>query len=149
MKEATLPLGSAPENQADLFQGLSPKERADNLESLAHRISEEPYLRPLTDEELDARKNNLVDNAVELNLIAEEKKAVTAELNGRATRLSKLNKGLLDDITHKAVKAMGTVYEILTEDNCWVDKYNEDGLWLGRRRASSEDAQRHINMRAV
>lgn len=149
MREATLITSAptAPDSQADLFQGMPANERADNLEALAHTITEESYMRPLTGEELAIRKNNLVDNSVELNLIAEEKKAVTAELNGRATRLSKLNKGLLDDITHEAVKAVGKVYSILSEDSRFVDKYNEDGTWLSRRRAGPEDAQRHISMR--
>jgi hypothetical protein len=149
MQEAYLTTSAPQDSQADLFQGLSPAERADNLESMAHTISEESYMRPLTPDELATRKNNLVDNSVELNRIAEEKKAITAELNGRATRLSKQNKGLLDDITHEAVKSLGKVYSILSEDSRWVDKYNENGTWLSRRRAGPEDSQRHINMRAA
>ncbi|NML67635.1 hypothetical protein HHL22_20735 [Hymenobacter sp. RP-2-7] len=148
MKEAVLLTAAPPDGQADLFQGLSPKERADNLEALAHTIEEEPYMRPLGEEELTTRKNTLVDNSVTLNLLAEEKKAVTAEINGKATRLNKENKGLLDDITHQAVKEYGKVYSILSEDNRWVDKYNESGTWLSRRSAGPEDSQRHINMRA-
>jgi len=147
MKEATLIAPSPQDGQADLFQGLSPTERTDNLEALSHVVEEEPYMRPLTEDELSKRKNTLVDNSVTLNLLAEEKKAVTAEINGKATRLSKENKGLLDDITHQAVKEYGKVYSILSEDGRWVDKYNESGTWLSRRRAGPEDSQRHINMR--
>nr|GFC60938.1 hypothetical protein [Tanacetum cinerariifolium] len=147
MKEATLITPSPQDGQADLFQGMSPSERADNLEALAHVVEEEPYMRPLSEEELTSRKNTLVDNSVTLNLLAEEKKAVTAEINGKATRLSKENKTLLDDITHQAVKEHGKVYSILSDDNRWVDKYNESGTWLSRRRAGPEDSQRHINMR--
>jgi hypothetical protein len=149
MKEAILTTPSPQDGQADLFQGLSAIERADNLEALAHLVEEEPYMRPLSDEELAKRKNTLVDNSVTLNLLAEEKKAVTAEINGKATRLSKENKGLLDDITHQAVKEHGKVYSILSDDSRWVDKYNESGTWLSRRRAGPEDSQRHINMRAT
>jgi len=146
--QAAVLLTAAPfEGQADLFQGLTPQERADNLEALAHKIEEEAYMRPLTEDELTARKDNLVNNSVELNLLAEEKKAVTAEINGKATRLSKQNKGLLDDITHQAVKQHGKVYSILSDDSRWVDKYNESGTWLSRRRAGPADSQRHINMR--
>lgn len=148
MKEAILTMVSPQDGQADLFQGLTPTERADNLEALAHVVEEEPYMRPLHEDELTKRKNTLVDNSVTLNLLAEEKKAVTAEINGKATRLSKENKTLLDDITHQAVKEYGKVYSILSEDNRWVDKYNESGTWLSRRRAGPEDSQRHINMRA-
>jgi small-conductance mechanosensitive channel len=147
MKEATLITPSPQDGQADLFQGMSPSERADNLEALAHVVEEEPYMRPLSEQELTSRKNTLVDNSVTLNLLAEEKKAVTAEINGKATRLSKENKTLLDDITHQAVKEHGKVYSILSDDNRWVDKYNESGTWLSRRRAGPEDSQRHINMR--
>jgi hypothetical protein len=149
MKDAILTTPSPQDGQADLFQGLSTIERADNLEALAHLVEEEPYMRPLSDEELAKRKNTLVDNSVTLNLLAEEKKAVTAEINGKATRLSKENKGLLDDITHQAVKEHGKVYSILSDDSRWVDKYNESGTWLSRRRAGPEDSQRHINMRAT
>ncbi|HEX8656516.1 MAG TPA: hypothetical protein VF690_03235 [Hymenobacter sp.] len=148
MKEAFLATAPpAPEEQADLFQGLSPKERTDNLEALSHLIDEETYMKPLTDEQLAVRKDNLVNNSVELNLLAEEKKAVTAELNAKAKRLSSLNRALLDDITYKAVEARGKVYSILSEDDRWVDRYNEDGVWLSRRRAGTSDTQRHINMR--
>jgi len=147
MHESFLTSPAAPENQADLFQGLSAQERADNLEALAHSIVEESYLRPLDGDELAVRKDNLVNNSVELNLLAEEKKAITAELNGKASRLSKLNKGLLDDITRQAVKATGKVYAVLSDDNRFVDKYNESGTWLSRRRAGPEDAQRHLSMR--
>lgn len=147
MQAAVLTTTAPAGGQADLFQGLTPQERADNLESLAHTIEEESYMRPLTEDELTIRKDNLVNNSVELNLLAEEKKAITAELNGKSTRLSKLNKGLLDDITHQAVKQHGKVYSILSEDSRWVDKYNESGTWLSRRRAGPEDSQRHINMR--
>lgn len=149
MREAFLATPPTPEAQNDLFQGLSPKERADNLEALAHLIDEETYQRPLTEEELVARKDNLVNNSIELNLLAEEKKAITSELNAKSQRLAKLNRGLLDDITYKAVDAKGKVYSILTDDSKWVDRYNEDGVWLSRRRAGATDAQRHVNMRAA
>jgi|GEM_PF-1385948 len=149
MQNAILITPATDENQADLFQGMTPKERADNLEALAHTISEETYMRPLSEAELTDRKNELVENSVELNRIAEEKRRVTADLNGRATRLSKANKGLLDDITHESVKASGKVYSIMSEDGRFVDKYNENGTWLSRRRAGPEDAQRHISMRII
>ncbi len=146
MQSAVL-ITPTPDNQADLFQGLSPKERADNLEALAHLIDEESYRKPLTTEELTIRKDNLVNNSVELNLLAEEKRAITAELNGKAKRLNQLNRSLLDDITYESVEAKGKVYSILSEEGKWVDRYNEDGVWLARRRAAAADAQGHISMR--
>lgn len=147
MQDASLTPTPGNDGQADLFQGLPANDIKDNLEGLAHSVDEEHYLLPLSEEELLVRKDHLVNNTVELNKIAIEKKAVTAELNGRAARLSKLNKGLLDDITHKAVDSKGKVYSIMSDDNRWVDKYNENGVWLDRRRAGREDTQRHINMR--
>lgn len=132
--------------QPDLFQGLSQKDREDNLESMAHSIDEDRYRRPLSPEELADRKNTHVAQSVKLNQLAAEKAEMAADINARIKPLQKQNAKILDDITFESVEETGKVYAILSDDNSRVDIYSAQGKWIRSRRPLPEERQRHINM---
>ena len=135
--------------QPDLFQGLTQKEREDNLEAMAHSVDEDRYRRPLSPTELADRKDTHVQQSVKLNQLAAEKAEMAADINARIKPLQKQNAKILDDITFESVEETGKVYAILSDDNTRVDIYSAAGKWIRSRKPLPEERQRHIAMKVA
>lgn len=135
--------------QPDLFQGLTQKEREDNLEALAHSIDEDRYRRPLSEQELADRKDTHIAQCVEINQLTQRKSDFVAEIGAKLKPLAKRNAKILDDIAFESVEETGKVYAILSDDNARVDIYNAAGQWIRSRKPLPEERQRHIAMRVA
>lgn len=146
MKKATLI--SPDDRRPDLFQedGLTLEQIKQNLDGISHNVERDTYFRPLAGDEIDQRKDQLIDQSIKINKTAQEKSDATADFNATLKTLGISNKKILRDITLGAIEEDGLVYHVLSDDNKEVNEYNAEGRWLRTRKPLPEERQRHINM---
>lgn len=77
---------------------LDSKARLQILQDHADHVEETKYLKPLTQEELDLRREQLTDNSIKLGDLDEEKKEVMASFKEKIEPLKAGNKVLLREL---------------------------------------------------
>lgn len=146
MKKATL---ISPDYQKpDLFQeqDLTPEQIKQNLDGISHNVERDTYFRPLAADEIEQRKDQLINQSIKINKTSQDKADATAGFNATLKSLGISNKKILKDLTLGAVEEDGLVYHVLSDDNKEIDEYNAEGRWLRTRKPMPEERQRHINM---
>ncbi len=123
----------------EYFQNLSKTERIHVLESNAENIGEQEYLMPMTDEELTAEKNKLSELCLAHESIMDEFKEVKHTFKERLKPVNEKITGSLTVLKLKGYFQRGRVFEFYTPDGKKLESYNEDGILVAVRDASSPD----------
>lgn len=115
--------------------------RKQLLEGNADKIENTTYLRPLTADELDIKREQLTENCIKLSEYEDEKKEAMAEFKTKMDPLVKSNKWLLGDIKTKQTSVTGILYHIANQDDGMMETYDEHGEMVSSRRLRPEEKQ--------
>lgn len=123
---------------------IDPQQRKMLLEQNADRIEQNEYLKPLTPEDLDLRREKLTDNAIQLSDLEEEKKEAMADFKAKIDPLTKENKGLLVEIKTRQAKVSGVLYHMANHEEGMMETYDENGELIQSRRLRPDEKQQSI-----
>jgi len=123
---------------------LQQHERILLLQQNADRIEETTYYKPLTQEELDLRRENLTDNAIKLSEFEDEKKDAMADFKAKMDPLTKENKKLLTEVKTRQAEVSGSLYHLSNHDDGMMETYDQNGELISTRRLRPEEKQQNI-----
>lgn len=133
------------ENPKDLIpEGLSRKEKLEMLDSMASKVEETTYYVPLTQDDLDQRREKLTDNFIKLSDLEAEKKEFIDEIKAKAKPYNEENTGLMQEVRMKSKKVDGLLYHIDDQDAGMMHTYTEDGQLHASRRLRPDEKQSTI-----
>lgn len=102
------------------------------------------YVRNLTQEELDFKREVHVDNCVQLEEYNEELKKVKAEYKDKMEPLQDQNKTLLRQIKTRQEELKGTIFNYADHEDGMMYTYDENGDLVGSRRLKPEERQKKL-----
>lgn len=121
--------------ELQLFQDLSPEERIEMLDAQADEVTEEQYLRPYEQYELNEKREEYVKMSLQMEQIKQEEDDFRAEMKERKEPLTKEMKRVLGNIKQSGEYVRGKLYKIVNQDERTTGYYNEDGLCVSQRKA--------------
>lgn len=121
--------------ELQLFSDLSPEERIEMLDAQADEVTEEQYLRPYEQYELNEKREEYVKMSLQMEQIKQEEDDFRAEMKERKDPLTKEMKRVLGNIKQGGENVRGKLYKIVNQDERTTGYYNEDGLCVSQRKA--------------
>ncbi len=125
---------------------LDDKERLVILQQNADKIEPTTYQKPLTDEELRERKDNLTDNSIKLGDLEEQKQEAVKDFKAQIDPLKDANKQLLQELRTKQAKVEGTLYHIANHDESMMGTYDQEGNMISSRRLFPNEKQGRMQL---
>lgn len=120
---------------------LEVKERLLLLQQNSDKIEETTYYKPLTQDELDVRRERLTDNAIKLSEYEDEKKEIMADFKSKSDPLAKENKMLLTEVKTRQAEVKGNLYHLANHDEGMMETYDGNGELISSRRLRPEEKQ--------
>lgn len=123
---------------------IDPQQRVMILQQNADHIEEATYYKPLTQDELDARRELLTDNAIKLSEMEDEKKEIMQGFKSKMDPLAKENKKLLTEVKTRQAEINGNLYYMANHEEGIMETYDENGEFISSRRLRPEEKQKNI-----
>ncbi|MBS1915698.1 MAG: hypothetical protein JST87_05435 [Bacteroidetes bacterium] len=123
---------------------LSAEERKRILEENCDSREATKYLKQLTPDELDQRREQVTDNAIQLGELEEEKKEAMAEFKSKIDPLVKQNKFILREIKTRQSEVSGILYHMANHEEGMMETYDESGEMIASRRLRPEEKQQKL-----
>jgi hypothetical protein len=114
------------------------------MQQNADRIEETTYYKPLTQEELDLRREQLTDNAIKLSEYEDEKKDIMAGFKTKMDPLVKVNKLLMTEVKTRQCEVEGNLYHMANHEDSMMETYDANGEMISSRRLRPEEKQKNI-----
>lgn len=114
------------------------------LEDNAFKVEQTEFLRPLTTEELDLRRETLAENCIQYSELEDSKKIAMEGFKMQMDPINKANKILLSEIKTRQAKFEGLVYHIANHDTGMMEIYDSNGELISSRRLRPEEKQQTI-----
>jgi hypothetical protein len=105
---------------------------------------ETTYVKPLSQEELDIKHEQLADNCIEVNTLEETLKGVKAEFKGKIEPLKSDRSTLLRQIKTRQEEATGKLFHFNNHDEGMRITYDEQGEMVSSRRLRPDEKQKRI-----
>lgn len=119
--------------------------RVEALEAQAHKIlPDSSYLKPLTESELEERREMLADNCIRMNELNIRKKEAALLLKAEQKPLAEMNSLILTEIKTKNREVKGTLYLVDNQPEGMMETYTEDGELISSRRLRPDEKQGNI-----
>lgn len=119
-------------------------EREQRLQSMAYSVEETTYYKPLTQEELDERREKLADNVIKLSKLETEKKSFIESHKIKVKPFQEENAELLKSIDTKQEEVEGVLYHIDDQESGVMDSYDANGVLVASRRLRPDERQTSI-----
>lgn len=123
---------------------LSPDERKMILQQNADSIEQTEYLKPLTQEEMDVKRETLTNNAIKLSELEDAKKEVVQGYKQQMDPLAKANKEILTEIKTRQAKVNGTLYHMANHEEGMMETYDDFGELVFSRRLRPEEKRQNL-----
>jgi hypothetical protein len=120
---------------------VSDKDRMLILQQNADKMEDTKYYKPLTEDELTARREMLTDNCIKLGDLEEEKKLLTEKIKVKIDPLKEENKMLLLECRTKQVQVSGILYHMADHENGYMETYDHNGELLYSRKLRPDEKQ--------
>ncbi|ROI05486.1 hypothetical protein EGI16_03615 [Chryseobacterium sp. G0240] len=123
----------------DVFKNMSPKDRADNLQAMAHSTEETKYFKALTQEELDLKRETLTDNEIKLSRLEIEKKNFVADIKKKVDPIIKEKSSLISAIETRHEEIEGVLYHVDDQDEGLMYSFDANGEFISSRRLKPDE----------
>lgn len=133
----------------DFTRGIKPSELRDILQTNAQRITEGEYFKPLTEDEIDERRQKHTENCIQLSDLEAKKALAMEHFKGKIRPLQEVNGILLTEIKSRQIKQDGILYDIANYDDDVMETYNEHGELISYRRLRPAERQGGGNVFAL
>ena len=123
---------------------LSPTEKAEFLKSNATNIKEGIYFKRYTQQEIEEKKDQLVDACIEVDHKEIEFADVKATYNESIKHSKALRTALTTCIQQRGESANGHIYEFADQDSGYMVSFDIQGMEIDRRKLRPEERQINI-----
>lgn len=120
------------------------KERQILLSENADKVETTTYFKPLSQEELDLRREKLTDNAITLSEYEDQKKEIMDDFKEKMKPLAEENKQILTEVKTRQAKVEGTLYHLANHDEGFMETYDEQGELVSSRRLRPDEKQQKL-----
>ncbi len=127
------------------FDGLTDELIIQNLEAECIEVIEDNYLRPFSDDEMDAHKQLYADLSREVSMKEDEIKRITEPLKEELKPIKQHAKEVLENLKDGGEHTHGKLYLIADRENRVVVKYDTKGRVVGTRPFTQKERQLTIN----
>lgn len=121
-----------------------PVEKVRLLRDNCDEREETTYVKPLSQEELDVKHEQLADNCIEVNTLEETLKGIKAEFKGKIEPIKAERSILLRQIKTRQEEATGQLFHFNNHDDGMRYTYDENGELVSSRRLRPEEKQKRI-----
>ena len=123
---------------------LSPQERIQVLKNNADLIEETTYEKDLTQEELDAKREEFVDNSIKVSTFEDEFNEEKAKFKRKIDPLKMHNKILQQEVKTKKQKVKGVLFHMANHDTGYMETYEDTGEMIASRRLRPDEKQARL-----
>ena len=120
---------------------LSPQERRRYLEDNCDKREETTYMKDLSKEDLDVKRESLAGILIEVANEEADFELVKAEHNEKVKPKRIEAKLMLQEIKLKKAEVKGVVFHIADQEASIMNSYDEHGDFLGSRRLRPDEKQ--------
>jgi YD repeat-containing protein len=121
-----------------------PVEKQRLLRDNCDDYEETRYVKPLSQEELDVKREELADNCIEFTRLEDELKEIKTGYKDRMDPLKDGNKILCQQIKTRQEEATGKLFHFNNHDDGMRYTYDEQGELVASRRLRPEEKQKRI-----
>ena len=123
---------------------LSDEERIRVMRENAEKVEDTTFLRELSPEELDIKRELFVDNSIRVSQLEDELDVYKEKYKGQIKPIKSLNGILQEEIKIKKSKVKGTLFHMPNYEDQVVEIYDEKGDFISSRRMTPEEKQRRV-----
>jgi len=125
---------------------VDPKNRLRLLQDNCDSHEQTTYLKDLTQEELDAKRETICNNAIAVSGLDEDLKAAKDNYKAKSAPLKEESKILLSEVRTRRTKVNGTLYNIADHESNMMEQYDENGELVATRRLKAEEKQGRLKV---
>jgi hypothetical protein len=123
---------------------LSLQERIQVLKNNADLIEETTYEKDLTQDELDAKREEFVDNSIKVSTFEDEFNEEKAKFKGKIDPIKMHNKILQQEVKTKKQKVKGTLFHMANHDTGYMETYDHEAELVSTRRLRPDERQARL-----
>lgn len=123
------------------FAGMSPEEVSGNLDAIAWGVTEKPYTRNLSPEELAKKKDAFAEAGLVLADLEAEKKLFMDDFKLREKEPKELQKELMNAIRFKSEQKQGRLYLIDDQEEGIMYFFDKSGTCVEARQLEKSERQ--------
>lgn len=127
-----------------LGQEYNGKDRVSFLRDNCDAVEDLGYTKSLPNEEIEALKDRLVENNIQLRDVRADKKAANKEFNDQIKQLEESNDEVTGKLKAKSEFVTEPCFKFVDEDEREVGYYNNEGLLVYSRPARPEELNKNI-----
>lgn len=117
----------------DTFRGLTQKETLDNLEALAVKVEEMIIRRPLSEQEIELRKESLMQKSINQSVLLEQLDEIKQEFKSKLDPLKMELKQIITDLKTRTKEEEGDVYHIPDYTGGYMCFFDVEGALISKR----------------
>lgn len=117
------------------------KTRIAAMQQEAAEVTESNYQKPLTQEELDEKREQLSENLITLSEKEDELNEIKDRFKTEMKPLKEKNKELLSEIKTKQSTVYGQLYNIPNHEDGMMETYDTEGELISTRRLKPSEKQ--------
>jgi len=123
---------------------VSPQERIRLLQENCDKQETTTYMRDLTQEELDLKRETLVDNLIKTSNLEDELDEIKEGFKAKIKPLKAANKMLQQEVKTKKESVNGTIFHMANHDDGMMETYDDQGYLIGSRRLRPDEKQARL-----
>lgn len=120
---------------------LDPKERIQVLKNNADHIEETTYEKDLTQDELDAKREEFVDNDIKIATLEDELNEKKAEFKNKMEPIKLVNRSLRREVKTKKKEVKGQLFHMADHVNSVMETYDHEGEFVSSRRLRPDEKE--------
>ena len=124
-----------------------PEERINVLRNNADKIEQTDYEKELTEEELIAKREEFVDNSIDVSKLEDELAEKKKEYKNKIEPIKLVNRSLQKEIKTKKRWVKGQLFHMANHTDSMMETYDETGELVSSRRLRPDEKQ--VRMQVV
>lgn len=123
------------------------EERINILRNNADKIDNTDYEKELSEEELIAKREEFVDNSIDVSKLEDELAEKKKEFKNKIEPIKLVNRGLQKEIKTKKRWVKGQLFHMANHTDSMMETYDESGEMVSSRRLRPDEKQ--VRMQVV
>lgn len=126
---------------------VTPEERINILRNNADKVEQTDYEKELTEEELIAKREEFVDNSIDVSKLEDELAEKKKEYKNKIEPIKLVNRSLQKEIKTKKRWVKGQLFYMADHVNGMMETWDESGELVSSRRLRPDEKQ--VRMQVV
>jgi hypothetical protein len=127
-----------------IYQDLPPEDRKAQMAADAVKFDNIPFLKELTQEEIDVKNQQVSSNCIKVYKLREELKEIKSDFKDRIDPLEEETKKLCRQVETGLEEVTGTLFYFPDFETNMMNIYDELGLLVQSRRLLPEEKQARL-----